>query len=261
MKSTDLPSAGPAAVGRPELLPAIDLRRGRVVRLEKGDDARRTEYDRDPRRLVERFAAAGATRIHVVDLDAAFGETPQRKLVEELAKASPVPLELGGGLRDADDVRWGLDAGVDRLVLGSVVAKDPAAFARLTEEFPHRLVPALEVKGDEIKIGGWTESAPLGVEALCAELHGLACPAILVTDVERDGMLSGPNLELARRVAEDTAIPALLSGGVRNLDDLRRAARCPELAGVIVGKALYEGVIDLDEALAAMNVLTKEEDA
>ncbi|MDA8016600.1 MAG: HisA/HisF-related TIM barrel protein [Thermoanaerobaculia bacterium] len=233
----------------PELIPAIDLRQGRVVRLEKGDDARRKAYDRDPKELLTRFAEVGVRRVHIVDLDAAFGETPQRALLEELARFTPVALEVGGGFRTDTDVSWGLDAGLDRIVMGSVVAKDTDGFLAMVRSFPGRLVPAIETAGGEVKIGGWTEKAALGLEDLCSRLQGADCPAVLVTDVEKDGMLQGPNLGLAERVARATGIPAILSGGVRDLEDLRRAAESPHLSAVIVGKAYYEGHLDLWEAI------------
>lgn len=237
----------------PELIPAIDLRHGRVVRLEKGDDARRTAYDLDPRDLLARFEELGVQRVHVVDLDAAFGETPQRPLLGELARSTRLPLEVGGGFRNAGDVAWGLDAGLDRIVLGSLVAKATDEFLAMVATFPDRLIPAIETAAGEVKIGGWTEKAPLGLDELCARLRGADCPAVLVTDVEKDGMLSGPNLELTEHVAAATGIPAILSGGVQGLDDLRRAAESEHLTGVIVGKAFYEGRIDLAEALEILS--------
>ncbi|MCG8456691.1 MAG: HisA/HisF-related TIM barrel protein, partial [Holophagales bacterium] len=152
---------------------------------------------------------------------------------------------------------WALDAGCDRLVLGSIVARDTDAFRALVERFPGRLVPALEVKGEAVKIAGWRESAPLGLAELCARLRGLDCPAALVTDVARDGTLQGPNLELALRVARAIGIPAILSGGVHALSDLEQAARAgAELDGVIVGKALYDGRIRLEEALAVFTAVS-----
>lgn len=235
------------------LIPAIDLRHGNVVRLQQGDDARRTVYDADPAVTLRRFAAAGVDLVHVVDLDAAFGEPPQRSLIEKLAGVGP-GIELGGGLRDAEAVEWALDpelGGCARIVIGSMVARDFAAFRRIAEDFPGRVVPAVEVAGGELKIAGWRESAALPLEELCTNLRGVPSPAVLVTDVERDGTLQGPNLDLARRVAGLAGIPALLSGGVHALDDLRAAARVPEIAGAIVGKAIYDGVFSVEEALAA----------
>jgi phosphoribosylformimino-5-aminoimidazole carboxamide ribotide isomerase len=221
-----------------ELLPAIDLRRGQAVRLQQGDDARATVYGDDPVALLESYARAGVARVHVVDLDAALGEAPQRALIERMAALSTPRIQLGGGLRDREAIDWALGAGCDRVVIGSLVARDVDAFGALARERPGRLVPALDIAQGEVRIFGWKEEAPRKLGDLCAHLMGLPCPAILVTDVERDGMMTGPNLELAQRVAWATGIPALLSGGVRELADLEAARLLPEIAGAIVGRAL-----------------------
>jgi phosphoribosylformimino-5-aminoimidazole carboxamide ribotide isomerase len=203
----------------------------------------------DPRVVLRRFAGAGVDLVHVVDLDGAFGEEPQRELVGELACLGP-GIELGGGLRAADDVRWALGAGCERVVIGSLVVRDFAAFRGIAGAFPGRVVPAVEVAGGELRIAGWREAAAMTLAELCERLRGLDCPAVLVTDVERDGTLEGPNLELAVAVAAATGLPALLSGGVRSLADLEAASRRPAISGTIVGKALYEGVFTVEEALA-----------
>lgn len=232
------------------LIPAIDLRHGGVVRLVQGDDERRTGYDVDPRVMLRRFADAGVELVHVVDLDAAFGEEPQRELVAELAARGPA-IELGGGLRRAADVRWAIDAGCERVVIGSLVVRDFDVFRGIVEAFPGRVVPAVEAAGGELRIAGWREAAPLTLDELCGKLRGLHCPAVLTTDVERDGTLEGPNFELAVSVSEASGLPALLSGGVRALSDLEAASRRPAISGTIVGKALYEGLFTIEEALEA----------
>lgn len=237
-----------------QLIPAIDLRQGQVVRLRHGDDGQRTTYGLDPRRVLADFAAAGITLVHVVDLDAAFGEAPQRELIAELTAVGPA-IELGGGLRDAASVAWALDeAACQRVVLGSMVVRDFDGFAALARRHTGRLVPALETAAGKLRIAGWTEESDLDVGAVARRLGELPCPAILVTDVDRDGTLSGPNFELCRRVAADAGLPVLMSGGVHRLDDLATAARYPEIAGAIVGKALYDGVFSLEEAMAAAAV-------
>jgi len=243
-----------------ELLPAIDLRHGHVVRLTRGDDAARTVYSDSPEEVLAGWVGSGALRVHVVDLDAAFGEPPQRELVAALAArfgrlatllGGGSGLQLGGGLRTEEEVAWALEeAGCARAVVGSMVARDPSAFARLAARFPGRLVPALDVDGGEVRVAGWREGADRSLDALCRALSGLPCPAVLVTDVARDGTLEGPNLALAARVAEASGIPALLSGGIRSLDDLEAARKAPGIAGAVVGKALYEGVFTVQEALA-----------
>jgi len=234
-----------------ELVPSIDLRGGRVVRLLKGDDRERTDYGDDPREFAQRYAEAGARWLHVVDLDAAFGEQPQRALVEKLAATDGLEVELGGGLRDRSAIAWALGMGCSRAVVGSMAVKDPELFAEIAGDHPGRVVPAVEAAGGELRIGGWTERAPMTVNEFCHRLRDLPCPAVLTTDVERDGTLGGPNLELARRVAGESGLPVLLSGGVAELGDLERAARLPEVWGTIVGKALYEGVFTVEEALEA----------
>ena len=233
-----------------ELIPAIDLRHGRAVRLRQGDETRATVYGDDPVAVLESYARAGVARMHVVDLDAALGGPPQRELIEKIT-AIGIRIQLGGGLRDREAIDWAIGAGCDRAVIGSLVATDTAAFRRLALKRPGRLVPAVDVAQGEVRIAGWKEGAAKSLGELCARLMGLPCPAILVTDVERDGMMTGPNLELARRVARTSGLPALLSGGVHSLSDLEAARQTPEIAGAIVGRALYEGAFTVEEALAA----------
>ena len=238
-----------------DLLPAIDLRQGKVVRLRQGDDSRRTVFGEDPPGVLAHFARAGARWVHVVDLDAAFGEAPQRRLIEGLARRASelgLSLELGGGLRDRDSVAWALAAGCTRVVVSSMIAKDFPLFSSLVEAFPGRMVPGLDFRDGRLSISGWRESSDLDLGRLADLLAGLDCPAALVTDISRDGEMAGANLDLAREVARATGIPALLSGGVHSLEDLRRAARCPEIGGAIVGRALYDGTVDLGQALEVL---------
>ncbi|MCB1054058.1 MAG: 1-(5-phosphoribosyl)-5-((5-phosphoribosylamino)methylideneamino)imidazole-4-carboxamide isomerase [Acidobacteria bacterium] len=235
-----------------DLLPAIDLRQGQVVRLRQGDDARRTVYGTDPGAVLEGYAAAGARWVHVVDLDGAFGDGSQRELTAGLAaqaRALGLDLELGGGLRDRASVLAALEAGCSRLVVGSMLARDFDLFVRLADELPGRLVPGLDLRDGRLGVDGWQRTSDLGVEVLGDRLRGLPCPAVLVTDIARDGELGGPNLELACAVGRATGMPALLSGGVHSLDDLRRASERPEIGGAVVGRALYDGRLDLAEAL------------
>ena len=236
-----------------DLFPAIDLRDGAVVRLERGDDDRRSVYERRPVAALERYAEAGARWTHVVDLDAAFGLAPQRALVEELAAAGGPSLQVGGGLRDRASIEWAVSAGAARAVVGSLVARDPETFAELAWRSSGSSGPGSRRgrgQGAHRRLDGVGLS--LSLAELCRRLRDLPCPAVLGTDVERDGLLGGPNLELARRLAGETGIPSLVSGGVRDLDDVRAAAEVPGVGGVVVGKALYEGALDLAEALAAV---------
>ncbi len=235
-----------------ELLPAIDLRSGRAVRLRQGDDARRTVVSDSPEELLDRFAAAGVSLVHVVDLDAALGEAPQCALLERLIGRG-LPIQVGGGLRDRGAIEAALALGAERAVVGSLVAREPELFAEIAAAFPDRLVPALDASGKtgEVRIAGWKEGAARSLAELAESLVGLPCPAVLVTDVDRDGMMEGANVGLARRVARASGLPALLSGGISSLSDLAAARIYPEIAGAIVGQALYSGAFTLEEALAA----------
>jgi len=234
-----------------ELLPAIDLREGRAVRLRQGDDARRTTVGDDPVALLDRFGAAGVALVHVVDLDAALGDIPQRGLIERMIGRGTA-IQLGGGLRDRASIEAALALGAERVVVGSLVARDPHLFVEIAASHPGRLVPALDLSGTsgEVRISGWREGAARSLAELSNALIGCPCPAVLVTDVDRDGMMGGPNLGVARRVARACGLPALLSGGVSSLDDLAAARVYPEIAGAIVGQALYSGAFTLEEALA-----------
>jgi phosphoribosylformimino-5-aminoimidazole carboxamide ribotide isomerase len=234
-----------------QLLPAIDLRGGRVVRLLKGDDAHRTVYGDDPLAVLEAYRDAGVRRAHVVDLDAALGEPPQRRLIARLARLPDIGIQLGGGLRGGEAIAWALEAGCERAVVGSLVARDPELFARLATACPGRLVPALDVARGELRVAGWREGSAVPLAEVCRNLSRLPCPQVLVTDIERDGTLQGPNFELTQQVGRACGMPALLSGGVHSLDDLRQASQRREIGGAIVGKALYEGRFTVAEALAA----------
>jgi phosphoribosylformimino-5-aminoimidazole carboxamide ribotide isomerase len=236
-----------------ELIPSIDLRRGKVVRLEQGDDARTTIYPFDPLRQLETFADAGIERVHLVDLDAAFGEAAQVELLRRLCNAGAVrKLQLGGGLRSASDVERALGWGFERVVLGSMVVRDPEGFATLANSLAGRLVPALDCRAGFLQTNGWSDTSPLRWKSVADRLRGLPCPAILVTDVERDGLLGGPNLELAAGVASASGMPAIVSGGVASLADLVHAAGTPGVGAAIVGRAFYEGKIELMETLRVL---------
>lgn len=242
-----------------QLIPAIDLREGRVVRLRLGDDGERTVYHRDPVDVLTGARDAGIERVHVVDLDAAFGEAPQRALLERIAAGgSGLELQLGGGLRDREAVEWALGAGFARAVITSLLVREPELFGELAEAFPRRLIAALDVGRDDrgdhrevLRHGGWRESAEEPLEVWCDRLASLPIAEILVTDITRDGAMTGPNLGLAVRLARACGHPSLLSGGVRGPDDLVAATAYSEIAGAVVGKALYDGAMTLEQGLDA----------
>jgi phosphoribosylformimino-5-aminoimidazole carboxamide ribotide isomerase len=241
-----------------ELLPSIDLRHGRVVRLHQGDFDRETVYGDDPVAVARAYEAAGATCIHVVDLDASRRDGSNRDAIVAVAESVGVPVQAGGGVRDASL----LDAGVARVVLGSAAVEDPSLVAALGRSHPGRVVVGLDHRDGEGRIRGWEEGSGRRLEDLVEELALPGVAAFVVTDISRDATLAGPDLDGYRRLLGTTDVPLVASGGVGTLDDLRALARLEvggrRLHGAIVGKALYEGRFGVAEALAAMGDGTRK---
>lgn len=229
-----------------DLYPAIDLLGGRCVRLHQGDFAQETTYDDDPVARARAFAEAGAPWIHVVDLDAARGQGSNRPVVEAIAAAVDVPVQSGGGVRDASL----LTSGVNRIVLGSLITSDRPAAGALVAGHPEQVAIGLDHRDGELRVRGWEEAA--GVRVLHAlqwpEVAGAA--AVVITDIGRDATMMGPDLPGLRRAVAVTDTPVIASGGVGTLDHLRELTQTG-VSGVIVGKALYEGRFSVEEALAA----------
>lgn len=234
-----------------ELWPAIDLRGGRCVRLLQGDYDRETVFGEDPVAMARGFAAAGAKRLHIVDLDGAKAGAPvQADLVGRMVAATGLPCQLGGGVRSRDTAAAYLAAGVSRVIIGSLAVEEPDAFVALAEEFPGRIVLGLDARDGRVAVRGWLEtSGTLAVEIAQRHAH-LPLAAIVYTDIATDGMLSGPNLPALREMIAATPLPVIASGGVAGADDIRRVAEIGA-AGCIVGKALYAGAVTLPAALAA----------
>ena len=242
------------------LWPAIDLMGGRVVRLLHGDPSQRTVY---PERAVEvalRFAREGADGIHVVDLDAAFGTASNAGAIAEIVAASTVPVEVGGGLRDRAGVEAALASGASRVVLGSLPFRDPALFASLLADYGGRLVVALDCKEGRPTIHGWVEDAGAGeAAAVAARLAGQGARTLLVTDVARDGAMTGPNLDLLAEVRAAFPGEILASGGMRGEEDLGpvAAALAGGPAGAIFGRALHGGATTVARLAAARAALAE----
>ena len=231
-----------------ELFPAIDLRRGRCVRLYQGDFDQETVYGDDPLAVARDFAGAGATWVHVVDLDASRREGSNQDIVVRLAERAGIPVQSGGGIRDARL----LDAGVERVVLGSVAVEHPEIVRELGAAYPGRVAVGLDHWGGEVKVRGWEEGTGKQLRDLVHELEGDHVAAFVVTDISRDGALVGPDLDGYAALLDATTVPIVASGGVGSLDDLRALAQLDGLAGVIVGKALYEGAFSVAEALGVL---------
>lgn len=246
------------AARRVELFPAIDLRRGRCVRLEKGDAERETAYGDDPLAVAEGFAAAGARWVHVVDLDAAFGDGSNRALIREIAASSGLRVQTGGGLRSEADLEAVFAAGVARAVIGTAAVEDPGLVRRAVERFgAGRIAVGLDARGRRPATRGWTEETGADLFDLARSLAELGARTIVYTDIERDGMMLGPNLAASAELAAHSGAEVVVSGGIRGEDDVAAVAEAARggaaLAGVIVGKAIYEGRMDVAEALRRMS--------
>lgn len=236
------------------IFPAIDLRRGRCVRLEQGSLDRETLYDTDPFRVADEFARAGAEWIHVVDLDAAFGEGSNRPLIAELARTIPVRVQTGGGLRTEADLEEVLDGPVQRAVIGTAAVERPELVRwGISRWGSERIAVGLDARGRRPAVRGWAEETGEDLLDLAGSLVANGVRTLIYTDIDRDGMLAGPNFALAAELADATGAEVVISGGMSGAADLEAlvsAGRArPGIVGAIVGKAIYEGRISLSEAL------------
>ncbi len=236
-----------------EILPAIDLRGGRCVRLLQGDYARETVFSDDPVAMARRWVEAGARRLHIVDLDGArSGRSGNLEVIRRIAAAVPLPIQLGGGIRDRAAVLAALEAGVQRVILGTtLVTGDPAAVDVLLAEFGERAVIGVDARDGRVAVQGWTEMTDRDAVELAQELEWRGARRLVYTDISSDGMLAGPNVEGIRRMAEALSIPVIAAGGVSSAQDVRQLSALEPLGleGIIIGKALYTGAVRLEELL------------
>jgi phosphoribosylformimino-5-aminoimidazole carboxamide ribotide isomerase len=229
-----------------DLYPSIDLRGGRVVRLHQGDFDRETVYGDDPIAVARSFEAAGARWIHVVDLDAARRDGSNRDLVVAIASSVSVPVQSGGGVRDGSL----LDEGVARVVVGSVAIEEPEVVRSMAERWPERVAVGLDHRDGEVHYRGWEQGSGRQLLDVASELAIPGVAAFLVTEISRDATMAGPDTEGLGKLLASTSVPVIASGGVGSLDDLV-ALRSSGVAGVIVGKAIYEGRFKVEEAVLA----------
>jgi phosphoribosylformimino-5-aminoimidazole carboxamide ribotide isomerase len=237
------------------LYPAIDIRGGQAVRLLQGDYARETTYDADPVDAAKRWAGEGAEYLHVVDLDGAKAGAPQNlEAVRRIAAAVECPIEVGGGLRDAESLASVLDAGAERVVIGTAALRDPAFLAEALETHGDRVVVSVDARNGKVALAGWTEAAEEGVVEAIAELSSRGVARFLCTAIEVDGTMEGPALEELNQIAAVTDAHVIASGGVGDLSHLEAIARdaAPNIEGAIVGRALYEGRFTVSEAIIAL---------
>ena len=239
------------------LYPAIDLKDGQCVRLRLGDMDQSTVFNDDPAAQAYDFVAAGCEWLHLVDLNGAFEGKPVNALaVEAILGATDIPVQLGGGIRDMATIDAWLERGIRRVILGTVAVKDPDLVRAACDKWPGRVAVGIDAKGGKVAIEGWAEVSELKAEALAAEFEGAGVSAIIHTDIDRDGVLTGPNIEATARLAASTAIPVIASGGVSSLDDLLAIQANGTIEGAISGRALYDGRINLEEALSSLRERT-----
>ena len=236
------------------LLPAIDLRGGRCVRLERGDPSREKRYDDDPVARARAFVAAGARALHVVDLDGAFGAGENQAALRAICAAVDVPVQTGGGVRTAADVRARIDAGAAAVVLGTVLVEEPATARAIVAEFGARIVAGIDARGDRVATRGWQHDAGVARDDLVRDVAAWGVRRIVYTEIARDGMGSGYDVAALAAVAALAPLNVTASGGAKTLADLTalRTGTPANVDAAIVGRALYEGTLDLAEALAAL---------
>lgn len=233
-----------------KIFPAIDLRDGKVVRLHKGSFDDETVYGDDPVVVARSFEAAGAEWVHVVDLDAArTGEPRNRELIRRVVESVAIPVQTGGGVRDRASAEALIDIGVARIVLGTVAIELPELVAQLASQHPGCIAVGLDARSGVVATRGWLEGSGMSVIDLISRYEKAGVSAFIVTDIERDGTLGGPDVEGLGTLATRTAVEVIASGGVGSLDDLRSLTKTG-VGGAIVGKALYEGRFELSEAVA-----------
>jgi phosphoribosylformimino-5-aminoimidazole carboxamide ribotide isomerase len=235
------------------LFPAIDLKEGHCVRLEQGDMARATVFNLDPAAQAASFAAQGFEYLHVVDLDGAFAGKPMNAhAVEAMLAAVSMPVQLGGGIRDLKTVEAWLAKGITRVIIGTAAVRDPELVKAAAKKFPGRIAVGLDARDGKVAVQGWAETSEVTALDIAGRFEDLGVAAIIFTDISRDGLLKGLNLDATIALAERISIPVIASGGLASLDDVKAllAPHAKNLAGAIVGRALYDGRLDPQAALA-----------
>lgn len=232
------------------IIPAIDLKDGKCVRLLQGKREEVTVYSDDPVSMAEHWVELGAELLHVVDLDGAFtGEQRNFSKIEAIRKAIDIPIEVGGGIRDMERLKKLFSLGVDRVIIGTAAAQNPDMVKIACENFPGKVLAGIDAKDGKVAIKGWEEVTELGAVEFALEMEKAGTAGIIYTDISRDGMLTGPNIEAMAQMTDALKIPVIASGGVSKLDDIKNLMKIKNLWGVITGKALYSGSLDLTEAI------------
>lgn len=232
------------------IIPAIDLKNGKCVRLLQGKADAVTEYSDNPAAVAKRWEALGAKLIHVVDLDGAFtGNQKNIEGIKEIRKSVTVDIEVGGGIRDMERIEMLFKLGINRVILGTIAIERPDFVKDACRLFPQRIIAGIDARDGMVAIKGWVEITNIKATELALRMEDYGVWGIIYTDISRDGMMAGPNFEAMREMVERVNIPVIASGGVSSLEDIKRLKEIRGLYGVITGKALYSGAIDLKEAI------------
>ena len=235
------------------LYPAIDLKDGQAVRLLRGEMSAATVFNDDPAAQARLFAQAGCEWVHLVDLNGAFAGRPvNAAAVEAILAAVDVPCQLGGGIRDRATIEAWLDKGLARVILGTAAVEDPDLVREAARAHPGQVAVGIDARGGRVATKGWAEETDVGAADLARRFEDAGVAAIIYTDIDRDGAMGGPNVAATEALARAVSIPVIASGGVASLDDLRALKATDAIAGAISGRALYDGAIDLGEALAVL---------
>ena len=235
------------------LYPAIDLKDGQCVRLLKGEMDAATVFNDDPGSQARQFEAAGANWLHIVDLNGAFAGHPvNAPAVESILSQLSIPAQLGGGIRDMATIETWLEKGLSRVILGTVAVEDPGLVREAARAFPGKVAVGLDARGGRVATRGWAEETEMMVTDLARAFEDAGIAAIIYTDIDRDGAMGGPNIAATEALAQAVSVPVIASGGVSSMEDLIRLRDTGVIAGAISGRALYDGAIDLSDALAAL---------
>ncbi|MHC5062034.1 MAG: 1-(5-phosphoribosyl)-5-[(5-phosphoribosylamino)methylideneamino]imidazole-4-carboxamide isomerase [Planctomycetota bacterium] len=244
--------------GAMDVLPAIDLIDGKCVRLIQGRYDRQIDYEPDPVKQAREFLAAGAAHLHIVDLDGArLGKVVNGEAIEAIVADVGLKVEVGGGIRDEEAIAGLLDIGVERVIVGTAAVNNIEWFAEMAKKFPDKLALGLDARGSKVAIRGWLQDSSEELSDFAAQAARLPLAAIIYTDITKDGMLAGPNFERTKALAEAVDIPVVAAGGVTTVADVENFSRS-SVAGVIIGRALYEGSMKLSDAIAVCRAANQE---
>jgi phosphoribosylformimino-5-aminoimidazole carboxamide ribotide isomerase len=234
------------------IIPAIDLKDGKCVRLLRGEEGTETVFSQDPVAVATNWMECGARLIHVVDLDGAFSGKPRNfELIKEIVKSVPCSVQVGGGIRDMETIERYLETGLDRVILGTIALQKPEILTEANSRFPRRIAVGIDTRNGEIAVKGWKETVEFNLKSFLRELKTVGISVVVHTDIDRDGTLEGININAVEEFVRNSPIPVIASGGISGPDDLEKLCNLTKvgLLGVIVGKSIYSGKIDLREAI------------